>query len=69
MWHHSLSITQSATDCPTRIRYTDAIYLATAQSAAYAKRRKDWVFVELKSGHDAMVISPKPLTEWLLSLA
>jgi hypothetical protein len=45
------------------------MYSALNPSAAYAQSRADWQYLELKSGHDAMVISPGLLTEMLLSLA
>jgi pimeloyl-ACP methyl ester carboxylesterase len=37
-------------------------YVPTATSRAFAKEQKDWRYVELEAGHDAMVTSPKSLT-------
>jgi hypothetical protein len=37
-------------------------------SRDYAKTRKDWNFVEMQAGHDAMVTSPEALAKILLSL-
>lgn len=43
-------------------------YGPTTSSRDYAKTRKDWNYVEMDAGHDAMVTSPDPLAKILLSL-
>ncbi len=43
-------------------------YQPTTSSRDYAKTRKDWNFVEMQAGHDAMVTSPEALAKILLSL-
>ena len=43
-------------------------YLPTTSSRDYAKTRKDWRYVEMEAGHDAMVTSPEALARILLSL-
>jgi len=43
-------------------------YLPTTSSRAYAKTRKDWNYIEMEAGHDAMVTSPKALAKILLDL-
>ena len=53
----------------TYIHCIDPISTAIGPSAAYAKSRADWQNLEIRSGHDAMVISPGPLSEMLLALA
>ena len=53
----------------TYIRCIEPAYSVIDPSGAYAKSRSDWQYLELKSGHDAMVIAPGPLTEILLALA
>ena len=53
----------------TYIRCTEPLFPSVTPSADYAKSRKDWQYLELKTGHDAMVISPGPLAEMLIGLA
>ena len=53
----------------TYIRCTEPKYAVVDPSGAYAQSRKDWQYVELKTGHDAMVIMPGPLTDILLAVA
>lgn len=43
-------------------------YGPTTSSRDYAKTRKDWNYVEMDAGHDAMVTSPDPLAKILLNL-
>lgn len=43
-------------------------YGPTTSSRDYAKTRKDWNYVEIDAGHDAMVTSPDSLAKILLSL-
>jgi pimeloyl-ACP methyl ester carboxylesterase len=43
-------------------------YGPTTASRDYAKSRKDWTYVEIEAGHDAMVTSPEALSEVLLGL-
>jgi pimeloyl-ACP methyl ester carboxylesterase len=51
------------------IRCTEPLFAAVTPSASYAKSRADWQYLELKTGHDAMVISPGPLADMLIGLA
>lgn len=53
----------------TYIRCTDPGYANTLNSAAYAKARSDWQYLEIHTGHDAMVSAPQDLTDMLLALA
>ena len=53
----------------TYIRCIEPAYAVVDPSGAYAKSRADWQYLEIKSGHDAMVIAPGPLSEMLLALA
>lgn len=53
----------------TYIRCTDPGYSNTLSSAQFAKSRADWQYLEIATGHDAMVSAPAELTEMLLALA
>jgi len=53
----------------TYIRCTAPAYANTASSAEYAKSRPDWQYLEIATGHDAMVTKPAELTEMLLASA
>ena len=53
----------------TYIRCTAPKYTVVDPSGAYAQARKDWQYVELATGHDAMVIVPGPLADILLGVA
>lgn len=52
----------------TYIRCTDPLFPTTDPSASYAKSRKDWEYMELKTGHDAMVTAPHELSDILLKI-
>jgi pimeloyl-ACP methyl ester carboxylesterase len=52
----------------TYIRCVEPAYPVLHESAAYAQSRSDWQYLELRSGHDAMVTAPAELTEMLLAL-
>jgi pimeloyl-ACP methyl ester carboxylesterase len=43
-------------------------YAPTAMSRNYAKARRDWRYLELEAGHDAMVTSAPELTKILLQI-
>lgn len=43
-------------------------YQPTTSSREYAKTRKDWNYIEMQAGHDAMVTSPRALAKILLEL-
>jgi pimeloyl-ACP methyl ester carboxylesterase len=51
------------------IRCTDPAYANMAKSADYARSRSDWQYLEIATGHDAMISAPAELTEMLLTLA
>jgi len=53
----------------TYIRCVEPAYPVVNPSGAYAKSRADWQYLEIKSGHDAMVIAPAALAEMLMGLA
>lgn len=53
----------------TYIRCTSPGYSNTLKSAEYAQSRPDWQYLEIATGHDAMVSAPQELTEMLLALA
>ncbi len=53
----------------TYIRCTDPAYAPMAASAARAKATPGWTYVELATGHDAMVTAPAELTAILAGLA
>ena len=53
----------------TYIRCTNPDYSNTATAADYARCRSDWQYLEIHTGHDAMVTAPAELAEMLLALA
>ena len=53
----------------TFIRCTDPPYANIEASAAYAKSRADWQYLELATGHDAMVSAPAELAALLQRVA
>ena len=53
----------------TYIRCTDPLYANVNPSAEFAKSHAAWQYLEIKTGHDAMVSAPKELTDLLLGLA
>jgi pimeloyl-ACP methyl ester carboxylesterase len=53
----------------TFIRCTDPAYANMAKSAEYARSRPDWQYLEIATGHNAMISAPAELTEMLLALA
>ncbi|MBS0245324.1 MAG: alpha/beta fold hydrolase [Proteobacteria bacterium] len=52
----------------TYIRCTAPGYANTLASADYAKARPDWQYLEITTGHNAMVSAPAELTAMLLAL-
>jgi pimeloyl-ACP methyl ester carboxylesterase len=52
----------------TYIRCIDPAFANTASSADYAKSRADWQYLEIATGHDAMVTAPAELTKMLLAV-
>lgn len=52
----------------TYIRCTNPGYGNTIKSAEYAKSRPDWQYLEIHTGHDAMISAPAELTDMLLGL-
>ncbi|MDB5860407.1 MAG: alpha/beta hydrolase [Ramlibacter sp.] len=52
----------------TFIRCTEPLYANIDSSAAYAKSRADWQYLEIRTGHDAMVSAPQELAEMLEGL-
>jgi pimeloyl-ACP methyl ester carboxylesterase len=52
----------------TYIRCTDPLYANVAPSAAFARAQPGWVYLELATGHDAMVSAPRELVRMLLSV-
>lgn len=53
----------------TYIRCVDPAYTNTTESAAYAQSRPDWQYLEIHTGHDAMVTAPAKLARMLLTMA
>jgi hypothetical protein len=53
----------------TYIRCTDPAYAPMAASAERARATAGWSYVELATGHDAMVTAPAELTAILAGLA
>jgi hypothetical protein len=51
----------------TYIRCVAPAFANTASSADYAKSRADWQYLEIATGHDAMVSAPAELSEMLLA--
>jgi pimeloyl-ACP methyl ester carboxylesterase len=52
----------------TYIRCTDPGYSNTAKAADYARSHSDWQYLEIHTGHDAMVTAPAELAEMLLAV-
>jgi hypothetical protein len=52
----------------TYIRCVAPAFANTASSADYAKSRTDWLYLEIPTGHDAMVTAPAELAEMLLGV-
>ncbi len=52
----------------TYIRCTQPFYPGVDAGGAYAKSRPDWQYLEIATGHDAMVTAPEALTDLLLDL-
>ncbi|WP_322724069.1 alpha/beta hydrolase [Streptomyces phyllanthi] len=50
-------------------QFTDPVFPGVEPSAAYARNRADWTFVELPGGHDGIVSAPGPVATLLQSLA
>lgn len=53
----------------TYIRCTDPFYSNVAPSAEFAKAQGGWQYLEIQTGHDAMVSAPAELCELLCGLA
>jgi hypothetical protein len=51
----------------TYIRCIDPAYANTAASAEFARSHPGWQYLEIRTGHDAMVTAPAELTEMLLT--
>lgn len=49
----------------TYIACTDPLYAPMESSRAWVKRQKDWTWLELASGHDAMILKPMELADLL----
>jgi pimeloyl-ACP methyl ester carboxylesterase len=53
--------------CPTSyIACTNPTYQAIAHAREWVKAQPDWTYLELATGHDAMILAPDALTEMLL---
>jgi pimeloyl-ACP methyl ester carboxylesterase len=52
----------------TFIRCTKPLYAPVNASADWVRRQSGWNYLELASGHDAMVTAPRELTEMLLGI-
>lgn len=52
----------------TYIRCVKPIYHGMDPGGAYAKAQASWQYLEIESGHDAMVIEPEKLTEMLMGV-
>jgi len=52
----------------TYIRCVAPAFANTASGAEYARSRSDWRYLEIATGHDAMVTAPAELTEMLLAV-
>lgn len=50
----------------TYIACTNPTYQAVAQARQWVKAQPDWTYLELATGHDAMILAPDALTEMLL---
>ncbi len=53
----------------TYIRCTEPYYLNVDSSAAFARSQPAWQYLEIKTGHDAMISAPAELTALLLGVA
>lgn len=53
----------------TYVRCTQPRYPVVDAGGAYARSRQDWDYLEIATGHDAMVTAPGPLAGLLLGLA
>jgi pimeloyl-ACP methyl ester carboxylesterase len=51
----------------TYIACTNPIYEPAVPTHEWVKRQSDWRYLELSSGHDAMISSPQDLAEMLIS--
>ncbi len=52
----------------TYIRCTDPGYANTLKGAQYAQSRPDWQYLEIRTGHDAMISAPAELAAMLLGV-
>jgi pimeloyl-ACP methyl ester carboxylesterase len=52
----------------TYVRCIEPAYANTASSAEFARTHPDWQYLEIRTGHDAMVTAPVELTEMLLQM-
>jgi pimeloyl-ACP methyl ester carboxylesterase len=52
----------------TYIRCIDPAYANTASSAEFAKAQPGWQYLEIATGHDAMITAPAELTRMLLAV-
>ena len=52
----------------TYIAVTNPSYAPLEKTREWVKQQVDWEFEELEAGHDAMITSPKELTELLIKL-
>ncbi len=52
----------------TYIRCTQPVYSGVDAGGAYARSRRDWEYLEIATGHDAMVTAPAALTDLLRGL-
>ena len=50
----------------TYIACTNPTYQAIAPARQWVKAQPDWIYWELETGHDAMILAPDALTEMLL---
>ena len=50
----------------TYIACTNPTYQAMAPERQWVKAQPDWIYLELATGHDAMILAPDALTEMLL---
>jgi pimeloyl-ACP methyl ester carboxylesterase len=50
----------------TYIACTNPTYQAIAHAREWVKAQPDWIYLELETGHDAMILAPDALTEMLM---
>ena len=50
----------------TYIACTNPTYQAIAHARQWVKAQPDWIYLELATGHDAMILAPDALTEMLM---